>query len=222
MRRRPPPLSLGLLLLGLSLMPGPAGAQARPEPRIAFAENAVTASGLTPGKAVVFFGVERIVDPDHAAELVQHVEEMAAGADGVSRLELARPVSRRSLWVIVDVESGGFAVASPDGYQIQRRPRPSRLVAGEGSRADEIEDGPAYLFGLMVRPGEGAWTFRGGDGSPLDQDGDTDGRVRFALDRLEPLPGSPAAPAKARGTDLWFVVDLLKMQIAVHKGGVAQ
>lgn len=227
MRRLPPlglglGLGLGLLLLGFSLTPGPAGAQGRPEPRIVFEENGVTASGLTPGKAMAFFGVERIVDPDLAAELVQHADAKAAGTDGVSRLELARPVSQRSLWVIVDVESGEFVVAAPDGYQIHRRPRPSRLAVGEGSRPDEIEDGPAYLYGLMVRPGEGAWIFRGGDGSPLDQDGDTDGRVRFALDQLEPLPGSPAAPAKAKGTDLWFVIDLLKMQIAVHKGGVAQ
>lgn len=220
MRRRLSPL--GLLLLGLSLAPGPAGAQGKPDPRIAFESSAVVASGLTPGRSVAWFGVERIVDPDLAAELVQRAEPKTAGADGVSRLELARPVSQRSLWVAVDVESGEFAVAAPDGYEIRRRPRPSRLVPGEGSRPDEIEDGPGYLYGLMVRPGEGAWILRGGDGSPQDQDGETDGRVRFALDRLEPLPGSPAAPAKARGTDLWFVVDLLTMRIAVHQGGVAQ
>jgi hypothetical protein len=28
--------------------------------------------------------------------------------------------------------------------------------------------------------------------------------------------------AGARGTDVWIVVDLLKMEISVHKGGVAQ
>ena len=221
MRRGLPPLGWGPLL-GL-LLCGNAWAQGnpKPEPRIAFEESAVVASGLTPGKTVAWFGVERIVDPDLAAELVQRAEAKTAGADGVSRLELARPVSQRSLWVAVDVESGEFVVAAPDGYAIRRRPRPSRLVVGEGSRPDEIEDGPAYLYGLMVRPGEGAWIFRGGDGSPLDADGETDGRVHFALDDLEPLPGSPAPPAKAKGTDLWFVVDLLKMQIAVHKGGVA-
>ncbi|HEX6900064.1 MAG TPA: hypothetical protein VF789_10140 [Thermoanaerobaculia bacterium] len=219
MRRGLPPLGWSLLL-GL-LLCGNAGAQGKPEPRIAFEDEAVVASGLTPGKTVAWFGVERIVDPDLAAELVQHSNAKTAGADGVSRLELKHPVAQRSLWVAVDVETGDFVVASPDGYQIRRRPRPSRLAAGQGGRPDEIEDGPSYLFGLMVRPGEGAWIFRGGDGAPLDADGETDGRVRFALDGLEPLPGSPAPPARTRGTDLWFVVDLLKMQIAVHKGGAA-
>jgi hypothetical protein len=81
-------------------------------------------------------------------------------------------------------------------------------------------------MGLMVRPGigagTGAWAFTGGDGGPRDEDGKNDGHLRFALDKFDPLPGSPASPAKLQRTDLWIVVDPLSMEIAVHKGGVAQ
>jgi len=45
---------------------------------------------------------------------------------------------------------------------------------------------------------------------------------RFALDRLDPLPGSPAAPAKLAGNDLWVLIDPLTLEISVLKGGVAQ
>lgn len=216
------PLVVGLLVLGLLTISGTARAQTKPEPRIAFEETAVVASGLTPGKAVAWLGVERIVDADLAAEVVRRSMTRTAGEDGVSRLELGRAVAQRSVWVAVDVESGEFAVAAPDGYQLHRRPRPSRLDAAAGGRPDAILDGDSYLYGLVVRPREGAWTFQGGDGGPRDDDGGTDGRVRFALDQLEPLAGSPAAPDKVQGSDLWFVVDLLTLRISTHKGGVAQ
>ena len=217
----------GLLLMMVGLLAliaglGTARAQGKPEPRIAFEGTAVVASGLTPGKPVAWLGVERIVDADLAAELVQRSDARTAGADGVSRLELGRSAAQRSVWVAVDVESGEFVVAAPDGYRIVRRPKPARLEVTDGAGADAILDGRSVLFGLVVRPKEGAWIFQGGDGGPQDEDGETDGRVRFALDQLEALPGSPEPPAKARGTDLWFVVDLMTLRISVHKGGAAQ
>lgn len=219
--RRGLPLAMGLVL-GLTAASGAARAQVKPEPRLSFEETAVVASGLTPGKAVAWLGVERIIDADLAAELVQRSGSRTAGADGVSRFELGRPAAQRSVWVAVDVESGDFAVSAPEGYQVVRRFKPARLEVVDGGGADAIVDGRSYLFGLVVRPKEGAWTFQGGDGGPQDDDGETDGRVRFALDQLEALPGSPEPPAKARGTDLWFVVDLLTLRISIHKGGVAQ
>jgi hypothetical protein len=124
--------------------------------------------------------------------------------------------------VAVDLSSGAFAVAAPAGYPITRAKRPSRAGLGQGDQPDELVDDRAFLIGLVVRPGTGAWAFSGGDGGPRDEDGKNDGHLRFALDKFDPLPGSPAAPAKINGQDLWFVVDPLAMEIAVHKGGVAQ
>jgi hypothetical protein len=42
------------------------------------------------------------------------------------------------------------------------------------------------------------------------------------LDQLDPMPGSPAPPAKVGSADLWLTVDPLRMEISVNKGGVAQ
>ncbi|HSN87388.1 MAG TPA: hypothetical protein VL025_11555, partial [Thermoanaerobaculia bacterium] len=74
-------------LLALLLIPALASAQAAPPPKpeITFEAEAVVASGLTPGNPVVWFGVERRVDPDFSTEVVRHAEVAAAGADGTAR-----------------------------------------------------------------------------------------------------------------------------------------
>ncbi len=216
MRRLPLLLAL---LLPLVLV---GNASAQTGPQIAFDASSVTASGLTPGQAVVWFGVEHAVDSEYSGEMTPHYSAATAAADGTARLDLGRAPAPRSYWVAVDLSSGAFAVAAPAGYPITRAKRPSRAGLGEGNQPDELVDDRAFLMGLVVRPGVGAWAFSGGDGGPRDEDGKNDGHLRFALDKFDPLPGSPAAPAKINGQDLWFVVDPLAMEIAVHKGGVAQ
>lgn len=211
-----------ILVFLLSL--GLAGAQtAPPKPEIAFEAEAVAASGLTPGETVVWFGVERRVDPDFSTEVVRHAEVGTAGADGTARLALGREVAVRSVWVAVDLEKGEFAVAAPAGYRIARPETPAtRLGVQDGDQADRFLDERPYLMGLVVRPGDGAWVFAGGDGGDRDEDGQSDGRLSFALDGFDPLPGSPEAPTKARGEDLWFVVDPRRLEITVLQGGIAQ
>lgn len=212
-----------ILVFLLSL--GLAGAQTAPppKPKIAFEAKAVAASGLTPGETVVWFGVERRVDPDFSTEVVRHAEVGTAGADGTARLALGREVAVRSVWVAMDLEKGEFAVAAPEGYRIARPEKPAtRLAVQSGDQADRFLDERPYLMGLAVRPGEGAWVFAGGDGGDRDEDGQSDGRLSFALDGFDPLPGSPAAPAKAQAEDLWFVVDPRRMEITVLEGGIAQ
>ncbi len=215
-------LGLALLSAAMAEAQGTPSPPPKPQPRIAFEEKAVVATGLTPGGTVAWFGVQRRVDADFSGEIVRLWDAGKAGADGSARIDLPTPVTPSSLWAAVDVASGEFAVAAPAGYRIARPGKPGGLGVGQGANPDEIVDERPYLAGLVVRPGEGAWSFSGGDGGPRDEDGQSNGRVRFALDKLDPLPGSPAAPAKAKGTDLWIVVDLLKMEVSVHKGGVAQ
>jgi hypothetical protein len=219
------PYKFTAVALALLLIPALASAQAIPpsKPEILFEAEAVVASGLTPGNPVVWFGVERRVDPDFSTEVVRHAEVATAGADGIARFALGREIALRSVWVAVDQKKGEFVVAAPDGYRIARPPKPAtRLGVGQGSQPDQFLDERPYILGLVVRPGDGAWVFAGGDGGERDEDGLSDGRLSFALDGFDPLPGSPEAPAKARGEDLWFVVDPRRLEITVLRGGIAQ
>ncbi len=219
MRYLLPSMLLSLLLAGTAFAQGNSG---KPDPQIAFDDTAVTASGLTPGKTVIWFGVEHAVDASYSGDMTQHYSAGTAAADGTARLDLGRAPVPTSYWVAVDLDSGQFAVAGPNGFPIRKPKKPSRAGLGQGDAPDELLDDRPFLMGLMVRPGAGAWSFTGGDGGPRDEDGRNDGHLRFAIDKFDPLPGSPAAPAKLNGQDLWFVIDPLAMEIAVHKGGVAQ
>jgi len=203
------------------LVAGPALGQGQ-SVRLAFGDQAVTASGLTPGKPVVWFSVEYQVDAGYSSSLTQRYETGTAEADGTARLDLAHPPSPRSYWMAVDLGSGAYALAAPGSGRVVRAARPSALDTGQGARADGLLDTRQYLIGLLVRPGVGAWSFAGADGGPRDEDGKTNGHLRFALDLLHPLPGSPAAPARKDKADLWLIVDPLAMEITVLKDGVAQ
>jgi hypothetical protein len=214
-------LSLSLLVCLLLIPPSRAAGQGKPAPHLSFEEKTVVASGLTAGGKVVWFGVERRIDEEFSTELARRYDVGTVEADGTARLELARPAALSSLWIAVDLKSGDYALAAPEGYRITRARKPSRLDVGQGALPDGILDSRGYVAGLAVRPGEGAWSFAGGDGGERDED-PSPGRYRFALDKLDPLADSPAAPAKLKADDLWFVVDLLHMEVSVHKGGVAQ
>jgi hypothetical protein len=187
-------------------------------PAIAFEDSAVTASGLSAGKTVVWFGVERLVDADYSSTLYQHYTTEAVAADGTARLALDHAVAAASIWVAVDLATGQFAVTAPVVSLLHRIPQgPSALSLGAGAAPDKFLDTRAYVLGLAVRPGQGAWLFGGGDGGPRDLDRSANGRLSFALDQFDALPGSPAAPAKAGAADLWFVIDPQAMQIAIFK-----
>jgi hypothetical protein len=221
MRSLPLSLALAFVLATSAAAQAPPG-NPKPALQIAFEATAVTASGLTPGQPVIWFGVEHRVDAEYSGEMAQHYQAGTVAADGTARLDLGHAPAPRSFWAAVDLASGALAVSAPNGYRIARSPHPSRVGLGQGSKADELLDDRPFLMGLMVRPGMGAWAFTGGDGGPRDEDGANDGHLRFSLDKFDPLPGSPAPPARLQGNDLWIVVDPLAMEIAVHKGGVAQ
>jgi hypothetical protein len=124
--------------------------------------------------------------------------------------------------VAVDIASGRYAVSGANGYPLTRPAQTAQLLRGAGRGADAIFDRRSYLMGLVVRPGTGAWSFAGGDGGLRDTDGVADGQLSFALNQLDSLAGSPAAPSEVAPADLWFIVDPYAMEISISLGGVAQ
>ena len=190
-------------LLGLLLIPALAGAQTpppNPKPGIAFEAEAVVASGLTPGNPVVWFGVERRVDPDFSTEVVRHTEVATAGADGTARVSLGREVAVRSVWVAVDQKKGEFVVAAPDGYRIARPQKPATaLGVGEGNRPDLFLDERPYLMGLVVRPGDGAWVFAGGDGGGARSGRGERRPAELRARRLRSPAGKPRSAGQGAG-----------------------
>jgi hypothetical protein len=211
-------LRVGFLVTAGLLISASSWAQTR-GPAITFEDSAVVASNLSPGRTVVWFGIERTVDADYSRDLYQHYKTDTVAADGTARFTLDRAVARASIWVAVDLDTGAFGVSAPPSSSPLNltAQTSSALLQGAGSAADQFLDTRTYLLGLAVRPGQGAWLFGGGDGGPRDLDKSANGRLSFALDQFDALPGSPAAPAKAGSTDTWFVIDPQTMEIAIFQ-----
>lgn len=108
------------------LVPGALLAQPAPAPSLTFEPAAVVASGVTPKGKVVWFSVAREI-ADFAATVVrrdQVVED--EDGDGKVRLEIGTPIPLQSVWLAVDLASGAFAVAVPEGSLAAELPLAAR------------------------------------------------------------------------------------------------
>ena len=113
------------------------------------------------------------------------------------------------MWAAVDLATGGFTLAAPEGFELRQVSFPGNAL-GAARRA--LSDRRRFLEILVVRPGAGAdagaWGGRFGDGSPSDDDGVEDRGVRARLSSLEPIaPDGVPAPDHLAAGDVVIVVD---------------
>jgi hypothetical protein len=213
-----------VLSLILCLVAAAARAQTPVQPEIHLDASGVSIDGLTPGGGAVWFSIwKEVVDysPRYARR---------GGMDGSDRQGRLQPelgdetTPPQAIWGVVDLTTGAWALATPEGFPLNRVAPRSTASRGSDATADEFIDSRAYLEGFLVRPGSGggAWGFSGGDGGAIDADRVTDGRLVVPLDRVRPIGASPAPPAKLGDGDLWFVIDPSEMTVSVQLGGVAQ
>ena len=198
------------LALGLSLLSVTA-AQAEPF-RLSVAGEDVVAAGATAKGQVVIFGVTREVAPDDVVEVNRKMDVLTDDdGDGRVALPLGRAVPLRSAWLAVDLASGSFEAAAPEGFRLKKVNFRGKGIGRRPDGRDSVVDARAVAELLVVRPGTGsdagAWHLYLGDGGPGDEDGTPDGRLEAALDRMEPLAGSPPPPAKFQKDDVVLVLD---------------
>ncbi len=202
---------LFVLLLGLS-----AGAAA--EPVIYFEAKSITASGVTPGGRVVWFGVAREI-AEHTATIVRRDRIVSDDdRDGTVRLDLDRSVPLQSIWVAIDLATGATAVATPEGFPLRRFELPAQSVRGGGGKPDWVEDTRGYVEVLLARPGVGAWGTAVGDGGETDEDGAYDGRLMASLADLRGVgPSPPEAPQRFSPRDVVVVLDPNRMEVSLRQ-----
>jgi hypothetical protein len=199
-----------MCLVGLGLI---AAAPAVAEPVPTFTATTVEVSGATPGGQVVVFSVAQeeasYVPTFRRRDAVLADED----GDGAVTLDLGSTVPWRSIWVVVDAATGAAAVATPTADY------PLREVgaADAGFRlapSTRIEMARAWIEGLVVRPGVGAWRFTAGDGAEGDADLTYDGTSRVELGQTEAVEGFVASPPASFGrNDLLFLIDPNRMEI---------
>jgi hypothetical protein len=205
-------LALVALLCGGS----PLAAQVPGAPVVMLSATSVSASGVTAGGAVAWFSVARVIE-DLAVRVVSRSEIVVdADGDGIVELDLAGPLPLKSVWVVVDLASGLYTAAAPEG---------SPLV--EGNILGKVENGELAVSRPLVhlfraRTGEegvGAWALRAGDGGESDDDGLGDGLLHAGLSRFTDGAGV-AAPAEVTGSDLLVVIDPSRLDYQIVRGDV--
>lgn len=187
-------------------------------PEITFEPEAVVARGISPKGQVVWFGVAREIARQSTTIVPLHEIGTDDDGDGAVRLELGREVPLRSIWFAVDLATGETALATPPGFPRLEADLPGEAIPAALNRL-ALQRRFAYL--LLVRPGEGAWQLRVGDGGESDEDGEPDGTLRAALSSLTPVAeGGPPPPEHFSPQDVLLIIDPERMESSsVRIGG---
>lgn len=170
--------------------------------------DTVTARGLTPRGGAVVFSVAH--EPNIAYYTIRRVAELVKDddGDGVVAYTAAKPVSLRSVWVVVDLRTGAHGAASPEGFperlSSERRSRAVRGGDGEWSR---LAHERPWLELLVVRPGGEVWELTAMRGGAADVERTAGPDYYTPLDRFRPLTPGARPLARLTPADVIVAVD---------------
>jgi hypothetical protein len=178
-----------------------------PKPTLDFETQRVVLRGLTPSGNVAWYSVSR--EPQGYSTLIaQRSGLLAADALGEAAIELEQDVAPASVWVVVDLDGGGFAVGGPPVTSFRDVGTEAWSVAtGDSSELDHLVHARPYLELFWARPGVGAWVMAAGDGAAGDDDGEQDGLLQTSFAAMEPLEASPPPSDELQANDVLVVVD---------------
>jgi hypothetical protein len=190
--------------------PGPPG-QAKP-PEITFDKQGLALAGLTPAGKLAWYSLAR--EPQgYTTRIVQRSGVEVADALGEAKVELEDPLPPFSVWLVVDLTSGGHSVARPEPETGLPLPFREALFPGQSlarnpqGKLNRLMHTRAYVELFLARPGVGAWVLAAGEGAEGDDDGRLDGSLRTALETMKPVGDSPAPPDEYAAKDILMIVD---------------
>jgi len=193
--------------------------EGEPPLTVSWEAQALVIDGGTPmaRAAVLGVGRDRV---NYTARTLRFDQVVTADETGAARFELPdqEAVPQRSVWVVVDLATGDFTVAAPEGAELRRIETPAR---GLGAAARFLDQEGRRLDVLLVRPesgpegvgASGVWGLRVGDGGRMDGDGKVDHNLSLRFADLQPLAESPAAPDRLAPKDVLVGVDPESLEI---------
>jgi hypothetical protein len=167
--------------------------------------DSLKASGLTPGRTLFIMGLSRDVVA-HEPRMGHAEVELPSKSDGTFELKLLSAAPVQSLWLLIDIPTGRYALTSPGGVLPAPMEFPRNALKSNGSgEIHHIEANLVYVDVVWIRPGVGAWRKTVGDGGRFDADGKPDGKTQLSVDDMKPVGESLDHPKKIEKGDTIFI-----------------
>jgi hypothetical protein len=195
------------------------GAAAAPaaSPVITFEKTTVVATGVTAGGQVAWFSVAY----DRAGPLNRITRRERIDVDGGKgsvTYQLDRKVPTASIWAVVDLTSGAYAVASPGRAIPPETQLPAQAFVNGSQGQPAVLAADAELAEVLVaRPGAGAWVLTVRRGESLDTGHGADQKTRVAFSSMHPVGSTTAPPSALQAGDVVIVVDSLHMTFSAAR-----
>jgi hypothetical protein len=183
---------------------------------ITLTKRTITASGLAPGSAAVFFGVAQVPIPHAYMTQVLRwaVTVEDSGRNGSVTLDLQQDVPRVSVWAVVDLRTGHYRTFSGPGVGLREASLANPLRRNTSQVVDRFAFDHRFLDLLYVHPGLGAWTWSAVGGTSTSEAG-PNGSTVVSLSAAKPLVQGAQAPPSFLAGGILVAIDFTRLEIAV-------
>lgn len=186
-------------------------------PAVTITTTAITATGVTPGGGIAFFGVGLEPTGYHAVVHRSSAVVTASSDTGTASFTFDAPVTWNTIWVVADVKTGLYTITSTPGFPTMRSQEPAFTLRTDALGAvNRMTYFRPFADCLYVQPGNGAWVLKAEDGTTSDVDGQADGGTTVDLPHATPLYNGPDIPSTPSGfgpSGLLFVIDVGRLDV---------
>jgi hypothetical protein len=152
-------------------------------PVVTVTQTELAITGVTPKGSVVIFGVGRAATGT-VATAVHTTKMWLADEDGDGKVTFkpAYAIPLRSVWVVLDFDTGAYAVTGRSDYKVKTRSVPPNALRSDDAGVAYIDDERARLALLLLKPGKGAWYQYGAFGAQGDVDKNDNRKLTLAFE----------------------------------------
>ena len=172
----------------------------------------ITASGLSPGTQVLFFG-EGFEPKGFHAVFHRWSKVVTDTENGSVSYVFDKPVTWNAVWIVTDLRTGKYAVVSTPGFPTMSSELTRRSLKRDGTGAvNQFVFSRLAADFLYIAPGGGAWSLLAADGDTNDADGRLNGETTIDLLRTNPVDGTEKPRQFSPGGTL-FVIDPMRLDV---------
>lgn len=175
--------------------------------------NTIVAEGVSPKGEVVLVGVSH--ESAQYQDIVRQWQRVTTDDDSDGRVTftLDAPIQQGSIWVVADVRTANYAVATPDGFKLPEVVLPdSSFRKSEKGDVSAIELARASALIVVVRQGAGAWRLQVEQDGKYDEERGNHAVMRVSPGSLKPLAGNAPPPPVLTPGDLLLVLEPFKLE----------